>query len=195
MFPTTHDITWSNAEACLSTLHHLLRAGNRVLVVSKAGLHVPAILDAARALAGPWGEIELRVTLTCLDEDLARFWEPGAPSPEERLAAIRDAVRRGLVVSLAAEPLLEPVRAQELVERALDAGVRGEIWIGAANHLRARTAWCKGLPGLEEEIRRVQAWQTPQTIASIWSTLPKHPGIRPKDSYRKGLGLPPNPTD
>jgi hypothetical protein len=35
MFPTTHDITEGNFDACVSTLINILDAGNRALVVSK----------------------------------------------------------------------------------------------------------------------------------------------------------------
>lgn len=194
MFPTTHDITLSNAGACLAVLVSLLRAGNDVLVVSKAGLHVPALLGVARGLVSTAHSttpvpLELRVSLTCLNPERARFWEPGAPTPGERLDALRAARDAGFPTSVSIEPLLEAENFKGIVLAAQDAGVRGEIWIGAANHLRARTAWCRGLPGLEEEIRRIQAGQTPEKMREIYAALKGNPQVRWKDSYQKALGI------
>lgn len=142
MFPTTHDITAGNAGACLAVLVNLLLAGNDVLVVSKAGLHVPALLDLARSLAGGKGKVELRVSLSCLDARIAAFWEPGAPSPADRLEAMRRTRDDGTRVSVAIEPLLEPERLDYIVRIASEnCSHDGEIWIGAANRLRERTAW------------------------------------------------------
>jgi DNA repair photolyase len=190
MFPTCHDITVGNVGACLSMLVHLLHAENHVLVVSKAGPHVPRLLDTARALVGK-GSPELRVSLTCLDERLAAFWEPGAPPPDLRLDALRAAFSRGLATSVSIEPLLEPARAYQIVAEAVLAGVDGEIWIGAANHLRARTAWVRNRLGsnLEAEICRIESGQTPEKMHDVWEALRGKPQIRWKDSYQKVLGI------
>lgn len=50
MFPTTHDITPGNKEACLAALHTLLAAGNQVLVVTKP--HLAIMRDLADTAAG-----------------------------------------------------------------------------------------------------------------------------------------------
>jgi len=190
MFPTQHDITAGNGAACIATLNNLLRAGNRVLVVSKAGPHVPMVLDAARRLASKGtASLELRVSLTCLSPETAAFWEPGAPTPRERLAAIREAARLDLRVSIAVEPMLQPECACGIVASAVAAGATGEIWIGAANLLRARTAWCAGRPGLEDEIRRVESGQTPERMRWVYQLLRTNPQVRWKDSYQRTLGI------
>jgi hypothetical protein len=190
MFPTQHDITAGNAVACRATLAGLLRAGNRVLVVSKAGEHVPLLLQEARQLARrSAGTLELRVTLTAFRGETAAFWEPGAPTPSERAGALWAAHRLGIPTSVAIEPLLEPDLATLLVSLAVGAGVQGEIWIGAANHLRARTAWCRGRPGLDAEIERIEAGQTAGRMREIYQQLKGNPQIRWKDSYQRALGI------
>jgi DNA repair photolyase len=188
MFPTTHDLTRGTAAVCLTMLVNLLDADNRVLVVSKAGAHVPALLGLARTLEKK-GSLELRVSLTCLDSSLAAFWEPGAPRPRERLDALAEASMLRIPTSVSVEPLLESSAAAAIVQAAHDVGVHGEIWIGAANLLRARTAWCKGLPGLEDEILRIEAGQTPERMCEIYEALKGNPQIRWKDSYQKALGI------
>ena len=191
MFPTVHDLTKGTAAACLATLVNLLDAENDVLVVSKAGLHVPALLDTARSLAEGKGKLELRVSLTCLDGRIAACWEPFAPSPRDRLAALIRANRADFDTSVSIEPCLEPERVQEIVDAALDAEVKGEIWIGGANLLRRRTAWIpdkRDLP-LEWDICRIEAGQTPEAMGRIYEALNGNPQIRWKDSYQKVLGI------
>jgi DNA repair photolyase len=188
MFPTAHDITAGNGGACMATLSNLVAAGNNVLVVSKAAVHVPLMMDAARRLHGA-GTLELRVSLTCLDVEVAAFWEPGAPTPGDRLDAIRLAAKCGICTSIAAEPLLEPDRAALIVKIASDAGAAGEIWIGAANHIRERTAWCRGKPGLAARLARLEAQQTPDAMRRVYDTLHTNPQVRWKDSYQKALGI------
>jgi len=189
MFPTAHDITPGNAAACLAMLTNLLMAGNRVLVVSKAGMHVPSLMVAASHLADNRGHIELRVTLTACQQRYGDFWEPGAPSAYIRLAAIREAAALGIPVSVAIEPCLDVDHLHVFIDEARKNGADGEIWIGAANKLRQRTAWCKGRPGLEAEIARIEAGQTAEPMREVYESLRGDPQIRWKDSYQAALGI------
>jgi DNA repair photolyase len=190
MFPTTHDITRGTAAVCLTTLVNLLDAGNRVLVVSKANMAVLTLLELVKRLGYGGGTLELRVSLTCLDPRIAAFWEPGAPDPRKRLVALDGASMLGIPTSISIEPLLDPDAVAEIVQAAHDVGVHGEIWIGAANHLRARTAWCRGsVPELEKEIARLEECQTPERMRAVYETLKADPQIRWKDSYQRALGI------
>lgn len=189
MFPTQHDISVGNTGLCLDVLVRLLWEENRVLVVSKAGWHVPLFLNLANRSAGHRGEAELRVSVTALDEEVSQFWEPGAPPPQERLAAIHDTAVAGIPTSVSIEPCLEPWRTAEIVAAVQKAGVTGEIWIGSANKLRARTAWCRGMAGLEDAISRLEAWQTRERMREVFESLKGNPQVRWKDSYQKALGI------
>jgi len=190
MFPTTHDISQRNAGVCLNTLTGLLYSGNRVLVVSKAGHHVPYLVKAARDLAKGRGSVELRVSVTCADDDIRTFWEPHAPDIGERLGSLLDAHRLGLQTSVAVEPCLEIGAVAGLVRTLTrHCHVRGEIWVGAANKLRQRTAWCRDLPGMEAEIADVEAGQTPERMREVYEALKANPQVRWKDSYQKALGI------
>lgn len=197
MFPTTHDLTSGTAEAWVFKLRALIEAKNKVLIVSKAPLEIVNLIQAAalnrkspHAPIDGWRErTELRVTLGTLSVDVARFWEPGAPTPSERLKAVEEVRAIGVTVSASMEPLLSPESAGATVAALLNAGVNGEIWIGCANKLRLRTAWCSGLPGLEAEIARLEDWQTPEAMREVYCGLKGHPQVRWKDSYQKALGI------
>ena len=188
MFPTTHDITPENLEECLAALRTILGAGNDVLVVSKP--HVACIRRLCEEFAGVRDQITFRFTIGMLDDAIRWFWEPDAPAVGERLKALRLAHGYGFRTSVSCEPLLEPERAAELVA-TVEANVTDTVWIGAANHLRRRTAWVQNAAalGLEREIRRLEAWQRPEIMQRVWEALRDHPKVRWKDSYREALGL------
>jgi len=196
MFPTTHDITEGNAGACLDTLVALLAAGNDVLVVSKAGPHVAPLLVAARELAGDRGRLELRVSLTHLNPAIGKLWEPGAPTAIARCEALGAADAEAIPTSISIEPLLEPTHATEIVKNAFWSGgdggaTGGEIWIGAANQLRKRTAWCRDLPGLEAEVQYLECWQVPERMREVFERVRRLglKQVRWKDSYQRALGI------
>lgn len=195
MYPTAHDLTPANWAATGPVLFDLLGAGNDVLLVTKAHPDVMAALYArllhihrvvARAVSE--GHLEIRVTIGALDPDILRFWEPGAPPPAARLEALRFIASWGIPTSVSIEPLLDANHVTDLV-LAVAHWTDGEIWIGAANKLRARTAWCRGRPGLEEEILRIEAGQTPERMREVYKALRSHPQVRWKDSYQRVLGI------
>jgi DNA repair photolyase len=196
MFPTQHDLSDGNRRAYYDCLFALLVAGNNVLVVSKAGMELPALL--ARLLGDvaergddplPAMRVEVRASITALDAVIARFWEPGAPAPGKRLQALANCASLGVRTSISIEPCLDVRAIPAIIAAARDAGVAGEIWIGAANHLRQRTAWCRGLERLEGEIYRVEEGQTPEAMRRIYESLKGNSQIRWKDSYQKALGI------
>ena len=186
MFPSTHDITRNNWLPCVEFARRLLEAGNRLLLVSKPDL---AVWRGVRAsLEGHKAHVLLRFTITHLDPEIGRFWEPGAPPVSERLIALEEAHRAGWQTSVSIEPLLEPERVEALVKK-VERFVSETIWIGAARLLGQRTAWCQGLEGLSQEIARIEAGQTVPAMMGIYEALKHNPLIRWKDSYHNALGL------
>ncbi len=184
MFPTTHDITPEILPGCLEVLDKLLTAGNRILIVSKP--HV----DCISAICGRFGllseQILFRFTIGAVSERILSFWEPGAPTLSERLAALKLARDAGYATSVSCEPLLESGRVAELVDMVRP-WVSQSIWIGKANHLRTRTAW--KLPPDHPEIVRIEAGQTDERIREIYDLLKAEPLVRWKESFKKPLGL------
>ena len=193
MFPTTHDITPGNLDACQNTLARLLEAGNQVLVVSKA--RRDGLGPLLPLLAGHKGQVEVRISIGALDERLRAFWEPGAPPFAERVAILKQFHAAGVPTSVSCEPLLDPPAARQLVEW-VQPYVSGTIWIGMANKLRFRTAWMFDpdlmtgeslLQDLRREIERLEAWQTPEKVRQVYESVKDNPKIRWKDSYRVAL--------
>jgi len=113
MFPSVHDITPENLSACLEVLDKLLRAGNRVLVVSKPRL--ACIQRLCSVLAAYRAQMEFRFSIGAVSDELLGMWEPGAPSLGERLDCLAWAAGHGFATSVSCEPLLEPWGVEQLV--------------------------------------------------------------------------------
>ena len=73
-----------------------------------------------------------RFTIGAMDDDVLRYWESGAPSFAERLAALKHAHGQGFRTSVSAEPMLDVPHAVELYE-AVVPFVTDTIWFGKMN--------------------------------------------------------------
>ncbi len=196
MFPATHDITPGNWEACLQALGYLLAAHNDVLVVTKGGEAVVNLVGMEMHDAGlqrdgcRWPKPEMRFSITCEDDRIREFWEPGAPTIGERFGGLKWACHWGMPTSVSVEPLLEPHAAVEMVSgletfcRSDAHGRGGEIWIGKARQLKRRTAWARGrVTGLDRAVRHLEAEQADDVVMGVYEKLKDHPKVRWKDSY------------
>ena len=114
-------------EAELKLTRHCLRTliehGFPILVVTKSDL----VVRDADLLAS--GRTVISITITTLDEDVARLLEPGAPSPSRRLEALARLSEEGLPTTARVDPLVpgltdDPRGLRELVEALAEAGVR-----------------------------------------------------------------------
>jgi len=136
MFPTTHDILPETLNFCLEALGNLLRAGNQVLVVSKPHMEcIKAICSrfASYVTSCPNnGQLELRFTIGTDDEALLKFWEPGAPTFEERFQCLQHAFKAGFATSVSMEPMLKPSTTIPLVQKLLPF-VTKSVWLGLMN--------------------------------------------------------------
>ncbi|NQT12908.1 MAG: hypothetical protein HQ582_09165 [Planctomycetes bacterium] len=183
MFPSTHDITPKVLVACTTVLEKLLVAGNDVLIVSKP--HLECIEHLCRYLARYRSQVLFRFTVGALSESILAYWEPGAPSFEERLACLRYARKQGYETSVSCEPLLEPERIVELV-KTLSPHVSDTIWIGMLNSINSRVV--AGTSAAE--IARIREWQNVKDrVLRVYHELKDLPYIRWKESYKKVLGL------
>ena len=184
MFPSTHDILPEFLEPCLDVVRKLLDAGKCVLIVTKPHFESIRAIGEHFAGVGPlfrdWRDrILFRFTIGAMDERLLSYWEPGAPTFQERMYSLALARRFGFETSVSCEPLLESERVVELV-RELEPYVTETIWIGKMNRIRRRC-----IAGTSEEaIRRIEAGQTDQRVREIYELLKDRPKIRWKDSYR-----------
>jgi hypothetical protein len=137
MFPTTHDITISNLDHCLETLHRILKPGNQVLIVSKP--NVACIDELCRSLRNYQEQILFRFTIGSMYDKTLKFWEPGAPNFHDRVQSLRLAHRWAYKTSVSMEPMLDHTVSDILGQVAfLQDFVTDAIWLGRANNLAAR---------------------------------------------------------
>lgn len=185
MFPSLHDITPGNIDACEIVLLKLLKAGNEVLIVSKP--HLACITRLVESLAAYKDKVLFRFTIGVMDEELRAFWEPGAPGFKERLACLRLAFDAGFQTSVSAEPLLEPWNVARLV-KSVRPYVTNSIWIGKMNQSGTRTKWA--VRPDDPRLVKLESWQTDDKVRAIYEMFRNDPLVRWKESYKKVIGLP-----
>ncbi|SOC12501.1 PA0069 family radical SAM protein [Rhodobacter maris] len=86
-------------------LLEVLSAFNHPLCLTTRGAGVLRDLDLLSSMARR-GLVHLGISLTTLDEELARKMEPRAPTPQTRLRMIREAARAGIPVRVMAAPVI-----------------------------------------------------------------------------------------
>ena len=194
MFPTQHDITEAYLPAVKRKIERHLQAGNRLLIVTKPRMAV--FCDLLNFLAQQHGihagvsikeKILFRISITSLDRTAAAFWEPGAPTPDERLTCLREAYRRGFQTSISAEPVLPDntnySAAATAIFIAADPFITETAWFGtlneAADRIRGATP---------ELLERVAAFQAPTEVLKFvakFSPPQLYPKVHFKDSIKK----------
>jgi len=183
MFPSSHDITPDNFQACLKVLGKLLEAGNEVLVVSKP--YVESIRTICDDYAPYRKQIMFRFTIGACDNATLSFWEPGAPSYEERKAALKYAFNACFETSVSAEPMLNAGYIDDLV-KDLEPFISHSLWLGKMNYLHnVRTDSFD----VEVELEWIKANQTDEKIKAIYDRFKDNPLIRWKDSIKKVVGI------
>lgn len=181
MFPSTHDITPFNLEACIRVLTLMLKKGNRVLIVTK-----PRIPCVSRMLDDlePWkDQILFRFTIGSMSEATCSFWEPGAPTPRERVTCIHLAFERGFKTSVSIEPMLAGIAAVEQLVNIIDKSVTDTIWIGKMNKLRSRVDMSK--PENAAAVENIEWLQRDSEIMRMYSFYNGIDKIRWKDSIKE----------
>lgn len=185
MFPTSHDITPGNLDACIAIIDKHIRANNHLLIVSKP--HLECIEAVCGAI--PWdrrGLVMFRFTIgSTLDYHLS-YWEPCAPSFRERMGCLAYAYDGGFQTSVSAEPLLDMPCVDALIEKALPY-VTDAIWIGKMNHVRSRV-----LVETDEDremVARIEDGQSDVNVRALYERYKDDPKIKWKDSFKKAVGL------
>lgn len=130
MFPTSHDIFPSIVDSYIKVCRKMIKAGHKVLCVSKPRFEcVKAICDA---LADVKESIIFRFTIGSDNNEVLAHWEPNAPKFEERLESLKYAFEKGFQTSVSMEPILDdPTSTIEKVYKH----VNETIWIGFVNHV------------------------------------------------------------
>ncbi|SHO48745.1 radical SAM family protein [Desulfopila aestuarii] len=184
MFPTTHDILPENLDACIKVIDHLLRAGNRVLVVSKP--HLDCVQELCRVFTSRKENLLFRFTITARDPELLSFWEPGAPVYSERKASLSHAFNKGFQTSVSVEPMLDTADVVEMAHELLPY-VTHSIWLGTMNKIDKRVRIDSD--EVVRQVERIRAGQDDLVIQRIYQQLYREPLVRWKESIKIIMGL------
>ena len=121
-YPDTPRVAEADLQLTRRCIERLAHAGYAILMQTKSDL-VMRDLDVL-----PRESTVVGVTITALDDALARKLEPYAPSPERRIAALAAAKQTGFKTLCRVDPLLPgvndgPKQLEELIKRLAAAGV------------------------------------------------------------------------
>lgn len=181
MFPTTHDIPYEQRNWWMPFLTGLLQTGNNVLIVSKPNLK--SIMLICDTLSRFNYQIEFRFTIGTDVEKTREFWEPNAPSIQERITALKFAKEAGFKTSVSMEPLLTE-QPLALINR-IRPYVTGTIWIGTMNHINRKDI----TPETQERYERQRRINSKENMQQVFSQVNGIPGIRWKDTVQELLGI------
>lgn len=185
MFPSSHDITPNNLEACLTVLYNLLNSGNHVLIVSKP--HLDCIRKICREFESYKDQILFRFTIGAMDNRILSFWEPNAPTYAERKASLQNAFSEGFATSVSVEPMLDSGGIDTLI-CDLSIYVTHSIWLGTINHLGRLEKHADAV--LKQAIEAVRVGQSDEIIKAIYRRYQNDPMIHWKKEIKKVVGIP-----
>lgn len=183
-FPSSHDIFLSNIDDYMAVLGKLLRAGDEVLIVSKPVFKCIYKICAASAFFKD--KILFRFTIGANNDEILSFWEPNAPSYENRKRCLEYAFNNGFRTSVSIEPMLDAPNVEALVKDLLPF-VSEDLWLGPMNHRERikKQADAK----LLEEIETIERNQSREMLTKIYNTYKKNPKIKFKHSFLEMIGL------
>ena len=183
MYPTTHDITPAYLDASIVALRAMLEAGNRVLIVTKPRLD--CIQRLVKELAPYKDRILFRFTITTLTHATSTYWEPGAPTPAERMVRRIHAWDRGFQTSVSVEPLLGGSATGIEIFRAVAPHVTEKVWIGKLNDPWRRVQEIDVLPDCRRRIGAIEKAQRDFIMIDLYNALKSSDKIAWKDSIRQ----------
>ena len=186
MFPTAHDITEKNIDACLVVLKKMLAAGNDLLIVSKPC--IPCVERLCSELEPFRDQIVFRFSIGSASSAVLKFWEPGAPTFRQRLACLKAAYLRDFKTSVSCEPMLDD-RIDRVVN-AVHEYVTDSIWLGKINRLRSILP--QNCPHDKDAVRKgetLMAAQNDDAIRVLYARYCDDPKIKWKDSIKKVIGI------
>jgi hypothetical protein len=186
MYPSLHDITPLNIDYVIPYLKLMLRAGNRVLIVSKP--HLSCVVRMCEELATYKEQILFRFTIGSTKSQTLILWEPGATSFEERFEALRWAHSHGFATSVSSEPYLDSTIV-DLVG-ILAPYINDAHWIGLMNKIDERVNTSKWGPAQWAALEAVKSVQDKESIFMLYNAFKDNKKVKWKESVKKVVGLP-----
>lgn len=184
MFPSSHDIvdTPEVKSACFTVIEKLLEVGNELLITTKPKISI--IREIISRFNSYKSQMQFRFTITSSNEKQLSFWEPYAPTFEERLESLIYAYKEGFKTSVSIEPFLD-YDPQELV-KVLAPYVTESIWLGPMNYIPRNNIPVEE-KSLYEDIRKNYEISH---LKELYEDLKDFPKIRFKDSMKIKMNLP-----
>jgi len=175
MFPSSHDITPQVLDPAVKVLHNLLDAGNeRILIVSKP--HMQCITTLCQEFSEYKDKLIFRFTIGSLDNNVLSYWEPGAPSAEERFQCLMHAHQKGFQTSVSMEPMLDHEEIGPIIQ-TIRPYVNHSIWLGI---MSPRLYFLKNNFGKEfnDALNTIYEKETPEKLFEIYHKYVNDPLVR-----------------
>ena len=170
---------------CSNQIQLILDGGHEILIVSKP--HLDCVAAICKRFKGYKKKILFRFTIGSAANETLKFWEPNAPSLDERLQALKLAHQQGFQTSISCEPMLDD--NIEAVVKLVEPYVTTDIWIGKMNHVRARLSHNKATAEVVAAGEALIKMQCDENIKSLYARLKNHPKIMWKDTIKKVVGI------
>ena len=122
-----------------------------------------------------------------MNDGILRFWEPGAPSFEERLDSLTYAFCSGYKTSVSIEPMLDSENVIDLI-LTVEPFVTDAVWLGKMNHIRKNLVIDSA--EMEAAVRRIESGQTKERIKVLYEVLKDNPKIKWKRCMKDISGYP-----
>ena len=135
-------------------LEAMVPHGLKILIITKGSLVARDVDIISR------GNVAVTMTITTLDKSIASRLEPGAPSPGERIHALRLLKERGVPVGVRVDPIIPGINDDQYMVRELLEAVRdaGAVFIVTSTY-KARPdnlkRMIRGFPELENMLRNI----------------------------------------
>jgi hypothetical protein len=183
MFPTAHDITLPILDACCSTIYDNIILKNKMLICSKPRWN--CMREVFNTCFQHKELVELRFTIGSLNDDALSFWEPGAPTIEERFECLKQAKKWNFYTSVSVEPMLEPWDVENIINK-IGRYVNGQIWIGLLRKPEQRVNIGTDEDG-ELRLKELTEFYKTNEMKDIFNKVSGYPNVMLKDSARKML--------
>jgi len=188
MIPSTHDITPQNISVVLPVIQELLNVGNALLIVSKP--HLECVKTMCEQLKEYKNKILFRFTIGSPNSEVLKYWEPNAPSVEERIECLELAFNEGYQTSVSCEPMLDTIdNIKVLISRVMPS-ITNAMWIGKPNkllgHLKNNGAINNSTL---TRVRLFRDWYNDFTVNTLYNEFKDNPKIKWKESIKRVVGL------
>lgn len=186
MFPSSHDITPQHLPESIQFLRNILLPGNQVLIVSKP--HIECITAICDEFINYKDKILFRFTIGSSDNATLKFWEPGAPPFEERVASLKYAYESGYATSISCEPMLDN-NIGDVID-IVRPFVTHSIWLGKISKMKQRLEMNTPITDeLKEKANQLYTWQSDNEIRALYERYKNDSLIHWKGEIKKIVGL------